>query len=350
MTKYGRWLRFGYFPIPTAADPTEPLRLAELAEALGLEYLGVQDHPYNPGLQDTWTLLTAIAMRTSNITLFTDVANLPLRPPAMLAKAAATLDLLTEGRVELGLGAGSFWGPITAMGGPHRTGGEAVAALEEAIHVMRLMWSGERSVRFDGQFYQLAGVHPGPAPSHPISIWLGVNKPRALELTGRLADGWIPAMFPTLQPSDLVPMSERVDEAARAAGRDPADIQRIWNISGTIRNRDTGKLFDGTARAWAETLADLAVNVGIDTFLLVEGENAEDQLRRFALEVVPYTRELVTGIPGVVPADGLAFAYQGAQASGATPLEEKICDIDIVDEASMESFPASDPPASNTVA
>jgi alkanesulfonate monooxygenase SsuD/methylene tetrahydromethanopterin reductase-like flavin-dependent oxidoreductase (luciferase family) len=350
MTKYRRRLRFGYFPVPTAADPTRPLHLAQLAESLGLEYIGVQDHPYNSGLQDAWTLLTAIAMRTSRISVFTDVANLPLRSPAMLAKAAASLDLLTRGRVELGLGAGNFWGPITAMGGPDRKGGEAVAALEEAIQIMRLMWSGERTARFNGQYYQLAGVHPGPAPSHPINIWLGVNKPRALALAGRLADGWIPAMYPTLPPSELVAMSDRVDEAAKAAGRDPADIQRIWNIAGTIRNRDTGKLFDGTVKAWAESLADLAVNVGIDTFLLVEGENAEEQLRRFALEVVPYTVELVAATPGVPVTDGLAFSYQGAAASGATPAEEEICDIDIVDETSMESFPASDPPASSSVA
>src|SRR5205814_6514889 len=100
----------------------------------------------------------AIAMRTERITVFPDVANVPLRPPAVMAKAAAKLDILSGGRLELGLGAGGFWDAIKAYGGPARTPGESVSALEEAIQVIRLLWSGQHGIRFDGKFYSLAGA------------------------------------------------------------------------------------------------------------------------------------------------------------------------------------------------
>jgi alkanesulfonate monooxygenase SsuD/methylene tetrahydromethanopterin reductase-like flavin-dependent oxidoreductase (luciferase family) len=170
---YGQPVRFGVFLTPDASQPSRLLELSVLADELGFDLIGVQDHPYQRRFLDTWTLLTAIAMRTRSVQVFPDVANLPLRPPAILAKAAASLDLLSGGRLELGLGAGGFWEAIKAIGGPVRTPGESVAALEEAIQVIRLMWSGERNVRFDGKFYQLAGVQTGPKPLHPIGIWLG---------------------------------------------------------------------------------------------------------------------------------------------------------------------------------
>lgn len=291
MADYRRPIRFGYFLIPYA-DPARPLHLAALADELGLDYVGVQDHPYQPRFHDTWTLLTAIAIRTRRISVFPDVASLPLRPPAMLAKAAASLDLLSGGRFELGLGAGAFWDPIAAMGGPRRTPGESVRALEEAIQVIRLMWSGERSVRFSGELYQLAGVHPGPVPAHRIGIWLGVLRPRALALTGRLADGWVPS-FPYVPPSQLPAKQARIDDAARSAGRDPAAIQRVYNVGGVIGGGDPAAPLSGTPERWAQSLATFALKYGMDTFVFAEGDDAEDQLRRFALEVVPRTRELV---------------------------------------------------------
>src|SRR3982074_2704325 len=149
---YGQPGGFGVFLTPQAAQVDHTLALSALADELGFDLIGVQDHTYQWRFVDTWTLLTAIAMRTKKIQVFPDAANVPLRPPARLARAAATLDLLAGGRVELGLGAGGFWEAIKAVGGPVRTPGESVAALEEAIHVIRLMWSGERNVHFEGKF------------------------------------------------------------------------------------------------------------------------------------------------------------------------------------------------------
>src|SRR5512134_1203704 len=205
-----RTLKFGYFLIPNADSPL--LQIAQEVERRGLDYVAVQDHPYQRRFVDTWTLLSMIAATTSRIGLFHDVANLPLRPPAVLAKAAASIDLLSGGRFELGLGAGGFWDAIEAYGGPRRTPSASLAALAEAIEVIRKVWSGERNLRFEGQHYRLRGAHSGLLPAHPIEIWLGVTGPRALKLTGQVADGWIPSYRGNL--NKLAEMSARLDEAA----------------------------------------------------------------------------------------------------------------------------------------
>src|SRR3954468_8331642 len=129
MPDYGHPLRFGTFLTPTNASPQTPVQLAVLSEQLGFDLVTFQDHPYQPAFHDTWTLLSYVAARTSRIHLSGNVLNLPLRQPAVLARAAASLDLLSGGRVDLGIGAGGFWDAIEAMGGERRTPGEGVQAL-----------------------------------------------------------------------------------------------------------------------------------------------------------------------------------------------------------------------------
>ena len=268
---YGQPVRFGVFITPVATKT--PVQLASLADELGYEVIGVQDHPYQRRFFDTWTLLTAMAMRTERVSLFPDVANLPLRPPSMLAKAAASLDILSGGRFELGLGAGGFWDAIKAWDGPVRTPGESVSALEEAIQVIRLLWSGQHGIRFDGEFYRLAGAHSGPVPAHPIGIWLGAYRPRMLSLVGRFADGWVPSYGYVKEP-ELREANRRIDESAREAGRDPRSIRRVLN-AGYME---------------AEQLVGLVVDVGMDTFLVADDA---DTMRSFASEVAPRVREEV---------------------------------------------------------
>jgi alkanesulfonate monooxygenase SsuD/methylene tetrahydromethanopterin reductase-like flavin-dependent oxidoreductase (luciferase family) len=147
---YGRKIQFGFFLTPNAGDYAGCFRVAKLCDQLGLDLIGIQDHPYQRRFFDTWTLMSALVSQTQGIRFFPDVINLPMRPPAMLAKAAATLDLISGGRIELGIGTGAFWEGIKAMGGPNRTPSEAVTALEEAISILRLMWSGERGLKFEG--------------------------------------------------------------------------------------------------------------------------------------------------------------------------------------------------------
>ena len=268
---YGQPVRFGVFVTPVATP--QALDTAVLADQLGFDIVGVQDHPYQRRFFDTWTLLTAIAMRTERITVFPDVVNVPLRPPAMLAKAAASLDILSGGRLELGLGAGSFWEGIKAYGGQVRTPGESVDALEEAMKVIRLLWSGQHGIRFDGRYYQLSGAHSGPLPAHPIGLWLGAYKPRMLSLVGRLGDGWVPSLG-YVQPPDLSEGNKRIDEAAERVGRDPRAIRRVLNAG----------------EQPAELFVELVLERGMDTFLVTEDPEV---MRVFAAEVIPHVREQV---------------------------------------------------------
>lgn len=280
----GRDIKFGYFLIPNADAPL--LSQAQEAERLGLDYIGIQDHPYQRRFVDTWTLLSMIAATTSRIGLFPDVANLPLRPPAVLAKAAASIDVLSGGRFELGLGAGGFWDAIEAYGGPRRNPGDALEALAEGIEVIRKVWSGERNLRFDGIHYKLRGARSGPIPAHPIGIWLGVTGPRALKLTGQVADGWVPSFRGDL--SKIAEMTKQLNDAAAKAGRDPASIRRILNVNGEITDGASNGILQGPVTQWADELSNLAITYGFDTFIFW-GEG-EGQLQKFAEEVVPAVR------------------------------------------------------------
>jgi alkanesulfonate monooxygenase SsuD/methylene tetrahydromethanopterin reductase-like flavin-dependent oxidoreductase (luciferase family) len=145
MNDYGHDLLFGTFITPQNRRPEDVVALAQLSERVGLDLVTFQDHPYQPGFLDTWTLLSWVAAQTETITVSGNVLNLPLRPPAVLARAAASLDLLSGGRVELGLGGGGFWDAIEAMGGPRRSPRETVDALSEAIDVIRAMWDDRHS-------------------------------------------------------------------------------------------------------------------------------------------------------------------------------------------------------------
>jgi alkanesulfonate monooxygenase SsuD/methylene tetrahydromethanopterin reductase-like flavin-dependent oxidoreductase (luciferase family) len=289
---YGRPVAFGFFLVPDADGYPELVAQARLADRLGLEFVAIQDHPYQRRYLDTWTLLSALAVQTERLGLFPDVANLPLRQPAVLAKAAASLDLMTGGRVELGLGAGGFWDAIEGMGGPRRSPGEAVAALEDALAVIRLMWSGQRSIRHDGEHYAVHGVHPGPRPAHDIGIWIGALGPRMLALTGRSGDGWIPSSS-YVPPEKLAPLRERIDDAARESGRDPAEVRRLYNVSGRITDGVSAGFANGPVAQWAEELTRLTVEEGMDTYVYWPSEDPAAQLHRFAEEVAPAVREQV---------------------------------------------------------
>jgi alkanesulfonate monooxygenase SsuD/methylene tetrahydromethanopterin reductase-like flavin-dependent oxidoreductase (luciferase family) len=282
-------VEFGLSITPTWLKQPEVLRLAQVADETGLDLVGIQDHPYQWRFYDTWTLIAYLAGKTSHVRFFPDVASLPLRPPAILAKAAASLDVLSGGRVELGLGAGSFWDAIVAMGGPRRTPGEAVEATEEAIDVIRLVWSGERGVRYEGRHYQLSGLNTGPKPAHDIGIWLGAGGPRMLDLLGRKADGWVPSAS-WAPPDDLPGYLRRIEDAAAAAGRDPASIRRVYNLMGAI-GPATGERLVGPSSFWVEELHHL-VEIGMSGFIFWPGgEDPVGQAETFAAEVAPAVRD-----------------------------------------------------------
>ncbi len=294
MPDYKHELLFGYFLTPDAGRADTVVQLASFADRLGLDILGVQDHPYQPGFLDMWTLLSMLAAETKDIRLVPDVANLPLRPPSVLAGAAASLDILSKGRVELGLGSGSFPRAVGSLGGPQRDPSDAVDALSEAITIIRSLWAPGPPVTFDGEHYSLRNAQPGPIPPHPIGIWLGSYKPRMLRLAGRTADGWIPTLA-YAAPAEIGPMTRIIDEAAQSVGRDPGVIRRVYNISGRFSDVESGFL-DGPTETWIAQLTDLVLEYGFSAFVLAPGEDVVGDLERFAMEVAPGVREAVAAV------------------------------------------------------
>lgn len=261
---YDHPVGFGIFPSPRADFSQEALQMARVADEAGFDLVGIQDHPYQRRFLDTWALIAFVLARTARITVFPDVANLPLRPPRMMAKHAATLDQLSGGRFELGLGAGAFWEGIEAMGGRQLSPKQSVDQLELAIGEIRDFWKGE-------------GKYDGPAPAHDIGIWLGAYKPRMLRLTGALADGWIPSQ--SYLPPDKVPEAmQRIDDAAVAEGRDPKQIRRVYNLI-------------SDEPITPEQLADFVTEIGFDSFIFSPEDRHE--VERLAHDVTPAVKEEV---------------------------------------------------------
>jgi len=272
----------GIFLVPGGEEHERTVAQAIAADEAGLDYVAVQDHPYQRRFLDTWTFLAYVAGRTERIRLVPDVLNLPLRLPTMIAKSAASLDLLSGGRVELGIGAGAFWDAVEAMGGPRRTPKESVDALEEAIAIIRSFWSGDRSVNVDGRHYRVSGAKPGPPAAHPIGLWIGAYGPRMQRLTGRLGDGWLPSLGGHyLSPEDVPPMQARIDEAAKRAGRSPEAIKRAANVTA----------LEGGPDRWPGQLLR-AAELGFETLLVgVPSDDPIGFIRRLGEDVAPNVRE-----------------------------------------------------------
>jgi alkanesulfonate monooxygenase SsuD/methylene tetrahydromethanopterin reductase-like flavin-dependent oxidoreductase (luciferase family) len=278
-------VRIGIFAVPNAEGADATIELVETADRVGLDVVGIQDHPYQRRYLDTWTLLSFLAARTERITLMPDVMNLPLRLPTVLAKSVASLDVLSDGRVELGIGAGAFWDAVWAMGGPRREPGESVEALEEAMGIIRGFLDVERTLRFDGEHYRVSGARPGPPPAHRVGLWVGAYGPRMLRLTGRLGDGWLPSVGGHyLAVDEIADRHRTIDEAAKRVGRDPAEITRGVNVG----LDDPAEMLD------PEAIARFADTHRFDLVLVsVPDDGGLDFVRRLGEEVAPVARELV---------------------------------------------------------
>jgi alkanesulfonate monooxygenase SsuD/methylene tetrahydromethanopterin reductase-like flavin-dependent oxidoreductase (luciferase family) len=311
------------------------LELSRLADLVGLDLVTFQDHPYQARFLDTWTLIAAVAAQTTNVRLAPNVANLPLRPPVVLAHSIASLDLITGGRIELGLGAGAFWDGIAAVGGPRLSPGQSVDALAEAIDVIRAAWdAGGGTIHHEGEHYRVVGAHPGPAPAHDVEIWLGAYKRRMLALTGAKADGWLPSMG-YVELDDLPAMNAAIDRAAEDAGRVPADVRRLLNVNSPFGSGD-----------WAEQLAELTLSTGMSAYILSVASG--DDVRRFAEDVAPAVRELVAA-GRAAPATTTTTTAAPASVAGAfavTPTPDdgrRLSDERPWDESTRPTGPAPDP-------
>ena len=284
--EYDHELRFGVFITPLNDPPRHAVDLAVHAERVGIDLVTFQDHPYQPRFHDTLTLLAWTAAVTERVRLASLVHSLPLRPPAVLARAAASLDHLSGGRFELGLGAGTFWDAVEAMGGPRRSPGESLDALDDAIDVIRGIWDTSTTERLEagGDHYRISGAKRGPAPAHDMEIWVGAYGPRMMDLIGRKADGWVPSIG-RISPEALADRTRRIDQAAERAGRSPADIRRIANLG--LGEQD----FNGARLI--ETIASLGETYGFSTFVLATDDPAH--IEAYATEVAPAVRQLLGG-------------------------------------------------------
>ncbi|MDG4796107.1 LLM class flavin-dependent oxidoreductase [Micromonospora sp. WMMD1082] len=297
MNDHGHPITFGVSLDPSAENLAATRHVARTAVDGGYHLLAVQDHPYQPGYLDTWTMISHLAAETDRISFLTDVADLQLRPPTMLAKAAASLSVMTRGRVVLGVGGGASTDAIAAMGGTRRTGPQMVAYTEESLMVMRRALAGE-PVRHVSDQHAIEGYAAGPLSPAPVPLWVGAQKRRMLGVVGRHADGWISPLNIYVPPVEVPSRQAIIDEAARAAGRDPARVRRIYNVIGAVGPYRGGTGLVGDVNLWVNTLTEWAVELGFDTFVFWPVSSAAAQVELFANEVVPAVRERVRAVRG----------------------------------------------------
>jgi probable F420-dependent oxidoreductase len=284
-------LLFGVDISTSAAAGADPVAAARAAEALGFDFVSANDHPaaHDPRYE-TWTMLAWIAAATSRIRVATRVLGVPYRHPAMVAKMAETLDRLSGGRLILGLGAGASDEEFRAFGLGVRSPRDKIDGLEEAVRVIRGLWT-EPGFTFAGRHYRTEAAELAPRPDHPIPLWLGTFGRRGLDITGRLADGWIPSLALAL-PDQAAVMRDRILSAARAAGRDPQHITCAYNLEVRVENapsRDPA-VVAGSPDAVAERLLGF-VRLGFTAMNFHPvGPGTQEQLERLAGEVLPAVR------------------------------------------------------------
>lgn len=294
-------VEIGVFLDPSASALPRLHEAVRVAEETGFDYVSVQDHPYVRDHLDTFSLMAWLAGRTRRLRLVTNVANLPLRPAPMLAKASASIDVLSAGRFVLGLGGGRAWPQIAALGGPVWSPPEVVAAVQDAVRVCRAQWRADSPAPLDGARDApdaQTDTAVGPALAHAIPIWLGAAGPRMLTVLGRIADGWI---APLATPFESKPTAQRrIDAAATAAGRDPSEIRRVIQLVGTAaanapyRMRptrgDNRMPIRATPRNWAEILTEFVTEQRFDAVNLVLEHTTPEQVALFGEQVIPEVR------------------------------------------------------------
>ncbi len=278
--------------VSTSVTPgVDPVAAARRAEELGFDFVSASDHLHGGRpVYEPWTLLSWIAAGTSRIHVATRVLAVPYRHPAVLAKMAETFDRLSGGRLILGLGGGFSDEEFRAFGLGARPPRDKVDGLEEAIRIIQGLWTGQ-GLTFEGRMYRTEGAEVAPRPDRRIPIWLGTYGDRALALTGRLADGWIPSLG-FAPPERVTVRRERVLAAARDAGRQPEDITCCYNVEVRVDGRAEARpsVVSGSAGAVAEQLLGF-VALGFSAVSCAPvGPGEDEQAELLAREVIPAVR------------------------------------------------------------
>lgn len=249
------------------SDPGAVRDYAQAAESLGYEHLLVFDHvlgadaskraewnrPYShvDTFHEPFVLFGYLAGITEKLQMTTGILILPQRQAALVAKQAAAVDVLTGGRLRLGIGVG--WNDVEyeALGESFRNRGRRC---EEQIELMRALWTQD-IVNFDGRYHKVthAGINPLPV-QQPIPVWFGGGADRVVDRIGRLGDGWFPQFQPDSEGQERI---GQMKEAAQKAGRDPVNI----GIEARLNYADGADAWNRTAEAWAEAGAThLSIN------------------------------------------------------------------------------------------
>jgi probable F420-dependent oxidoreductase len=260
--------------------------LAARAEALGFDSVWAHDHVFNVGhvldriggrpYYEPLTLLSFVAARTTRVRLGTSVLVLPYHNPIRLAKTVATLDVLSEGRVILGVGVGAIEREMEAMGSAFKERG---AITDEAIAVMRTLWT-EDEPRFDGAYSRFAGMKFSPKPRQRVPIVIGGVSRAAIRRAARVGDGWQPL---GLSPEALGESMAVLRDEARAAGRDAATIP--VSIALSLAASRPGRYALGTEAAEVARNAKAFAALGVET-LVVSGNTSDPREALTSMEMV----------------------------------------------------------------
>jgi alkanesulfonate monooxygenase SsuD/methylene tetrahydromethanopterin reductase-like flavin-dependent oxidoreductase (luciferase family) len=280
---------FGLDVPPSAAPGSDPVAEARRAEDLGFDFISTSDHPCgDQPTYENWTMLSWIAANTSRIRVANRVLGVPYRPPAMVAKMAETFNRLSGGRLILGLGGGASDDEFRAFGLTVPSPRDKVDGLDEAIRIIRGLWT-EPSFTFQGRLFHTDAAEITPKAGGHIPIWTGSFGKRSLAVTGRLADGWIPS-YGMLMPEDIPAVRGQILTAAREAGREPEAITCAYNLEVSVDDSTDPEIVSGSVDAVAEQLIGI-IKLGMTAFNFkpVGGDRGE-QVERLARQVIPAVR------------------------------------------------------------
>lgn len=297
-----------------AADPAALGALAQTADALGFDSIWISDHviiperiasayPYSvdgafptsatQAYLEPLTTLGYLAGVTRRARLGIAVLILPYRHPLLTAKMVATLDNLSGGRVDLGIGVGWMREEFEALGQPDEIYTHRGSVTDEQLRIMKAVWT-EEVVALEGRFYQFpsVGAHPHPVQKPHPPIWVGGHTKPALRRVALYGDGWLPigGRPPAdLPPAEVAACIATIRQMAREAGREPAEIRVCFDTTIDFQASD-GRPFSGSSEAIATQLRGY-VEAGADSLVVSFGRQPpatyEAYLRRFAEEIRP---------------------------------------------------------------